>query len=133
MEDDHPPLDQQNETAQETILRLQEIWTEANKIGDPGPVAPLLAESFVNTDPAGKTHGKAETLAIIQQTRFEGGLDDVKVMLYGHAAVVTGNTHAKGLFGGSPFEVHLRWTLLWVKIKDQVWQCVAGHSSNLIR
>jgi len=55
---------------------------------------------------------------------------EMKVRVYGDAAVVTGRSTVKETYKGKDFVPYLRWTDTWVRSAG-VWQCVAGHSSEI--
>jgi hypothetical protein len=57
-------------------------------------------------------------------------IDEVKVEMYATTAIVIGNYHTKGTYGGKPYEHTGRFTDTWV-FQDGRWLCVASHSSLL--
>jgi ketosteroid isomerase-like protein len=57
--------------------------------------------------------------------------EELKVQVYGDAAVATGLTNFKGTLNGKDASRKYRWTDMWVK-QDGQWQCVAGHSSTVV-
>ena len=93
--------------------------------------SPLLADKFMNTGSDGKVTGKAETLATAKATKYDSAdYDDVKVTVFGDAAIAMGGFEAKGTdASGKPLDVHERWTDTWVKMPKGQWQCVASHQS----
>jgi ketosteroid isomerase-like protein len=58
--------------------------------------------------------------------------DDMKVRIYGDAAVVTGRNTTKETLNGKDTSGQERWTDTWIK-KAGRWQCVATHSSNIVQ
>ena len=85
----------------------------------------------MNTGSDGKVTGKAETLATAKATKYDSAdYDDVKVTVFGDAAIAMGGFEAKGTdASGKPLDVHERWTDTWVKMPNGQWQCVASHQS----
>jgi ketosteroid isomerase-like protein len=57
-------------------------------------------------------------------------VDDVRVKVFGDAAVVTGRTHGRGESGKTPYDVVIRFTDTFVRREGQ-WQAVASHASLL--
>jgi ketosteroid isomerase-like protein len=55
-------------------------------------------------------------------------VDDVLVLVFGDAAVVTGRTHGIGNFAGTPYDVIIRFTDTFVRREGQ-WTAVASHAS----
>jgi uncharacterized protein (TIGR02246 family) len=55
-------------------------------------------------------------------------IDDVEVRVFGDTAVVTGRNHARGTQSGTPFDVRLRFTDVFVR-RDGQWQAVASHAT----
>jgi ketosteroid isomerase-like protein len=63
-----------------------------------------------------------------EASRIESSaLDDIEVRLFGDAAVVTGRNHARGTQSGTPFDVRLRFTDVFLRRSGQ-WQAVAWHA-----
>jgi ketosteroid isomerase-like protein len=114
-----------------TLKSLEEKWSVAQVKGDISAIESLLADSFVYTDIEGGTHGKADMIKEIKSGSLKihsARVDEIKVKVYGDAAVVTGRWQGKGVESGKPFDDVERWTDTWVKIKGQ-WRCVASQST----
>jgi ketosteroid isomerase-like protein len=116
---------------EKAISDLEQQWAEAQKLGKADVVAPMLAETFVNTDADGETYGKSKLLANLKGGKWEiNGISDVKVKVYGNAAVAIGAWRGKGVDGdGTPMDRSERWTDTWVKTPHG-WQCVASQQSR---
>jgi ketosteroid isomerase-like protein len=114
------------------VAHLEQVWADAQKAGDAARIAPLLADTFVNTDVDGAKSGKAELLAGLKGGKWEvNQISDVKVMAYGDTAIATGAWAGKGVEGdGTKVDRHERWTDTWVKMKDGKWQCVASQQTG---
>jgi ketosteroid isomerase-like protein len=79
----------------------------------------------------GALRNKAEALAAMNDRKYESAVEeDLKVSVYGDAAVATGIWRAKGTEKGKPFEEVERFTDTYVKTGGQ-WKCVASHSSTM--
>ena len=118
---------------EQAVAGLEQQWTDAAKASNPEPLAPLLADKFVNTDSQGKTIGKAETLAHTKAAKWQTNqISDVKVTVFGNTAIATGNWAGKGTDeNGKPVDTHERWTDTWMKMSDGKWQCIASHASTI--
>ena len=118
-------------TVAASIAHLEQAWADAQKAGDAANVAPLLADSFINTDVDGHTSGKAQLLSSVKGGKWEhNAISDVKVSVYGDTAIATGAWSGKGVDGdGTKIDRHERWTDTWVKMKDGKWQCVASQQT----
>jgi len=58
--------------------------------------------------------------------------DEMKVRVYGDAAVVTGRDTIKETYKGKDTSDQYRFTDTWVKRAGR-WQCVAAHSSVIAK
>ena len=123
---------QQTGNTEKAVAALEQQWLQSQKTNNPDLVAPLLADKFVNTSTAGKVTGRTEMLATAKATKYDSvDYDDLKVTVFGDAAIATGTFKAKGTdSSGKPMDVHVRWTDTWVKMPSGKWQCVASHSST---
>lgn len=119
-------------SVEQEIAYLERQWAEAQKVGNAAVVDPMLSDTFVNTDADGETYGKAQLLSNLKGGKWElNGISDVKVRVYGDAAIATGGWRGKGVDGdGTHMDRSERWTDTWVKIKDGKWQCVASQQTT---
>jgi ketosteroid isomerase-like protein len=124
---------QQASGTEKAVTALEQQWLQSQKTNNPDLVAPLLADKFVNTGSDGKVMNKAETLANAKATKYESAeYEDVKVTVFGDAAIATGGFKAKGTdASGKPMDIHERWTDTWLKMPSGKWQCVATHGSAI--
>lgn len=118
---------------QKAITTLEYQWAEAQKTGDAAVVAPLLAETFVNTDADGAVDGKAKLLSNLKGGRWEHNeISNVKVTVYGTTAVATGAWAGKGADGdGKYIDRRERWSDTWVKGYGGRWVCVASQQTEV--
>ncbi len=115
------------------VEALEQQWLQSQKTNNPDLVAPLLADKFVGTSADGKVSSKAEELADAKATKYTSiEYEDVKVSVFGNAAIASGASKAKGTDAqGKPLDEHVRWTDTWVKMPSGKWQCVASHVSQI--
>jgi len=117
---------------QKYIVSLEHRWAEAQRDGKADIVAPMLAESFVNTDADGQTYGKEKLLANLKGGKWEyNAISDVKVSVYGNSAIATGRWTGKGIDGdGTKIDRSERWTDTWIKMPNREWLCVASQQTS---
>lgn len=121
----------QNQAIEKALTDLEYKWAAAQRDAKADVVAPMLAESFVNTDADGQVYGKARLLSNLKGGTWEqNGISSVKVAVYGDTAVATGAWAGKGVDGdGTRIDRSERWTDTWVKTGDGKWQCVASQQT----
>jgi ketosteroid isomerase-like protein len=112
-----------------TLMRMEEQWNTAFKMGDPAKVATLLSEIFVAMNSDGTYHTKAEQLSAMKGAKWETSeISNMKVTVHGGMALVTGQWHGKGtLADGKMVDRHECWLDTW--LKNGKWQCVASAST----
>ena len=124
---------------EQTVQALMQIEREigkANITRDYDFFDRVEAEEFIFTDAGGGVTTKKEDLAGLKQPSNPDSkllsyeVDEMKVMLYGKTAVVTGRTTVKGSNKDVPFTSQSRFTDVFVW-RDKRWQLVAGHSSRI--
>jgi ketosteroid isomerase-like protein len=76
---------------------------------------------------------KAEFLATQKTIKWSSAENsDLKVTVFGDAAIATGNEKLKGTDASSkPLDLNERWTDTWVKMASGKWQCIATHQSPI--
>jgi uncharacterized protein (TIGR02246 family) len=116
---------------EKAVAALEQQWLQSQKTNNPDLVAPLIADKFTNTDPAGKVTTKAQMLTTAKATKYESvDYDDLKVTVFGDTAIAIGTFKAKGTDGtGKPMDVRERFTDTWVKMPNGKWQCVASQGT----
>ena len=118
---------------EQAVTAAEQQWLKSQQTNDVELLAPLLADKVVETDENGKVFaGKDAVLADAKSTHWsQAAYTDLKVTVYGHAAVATGTFTGKGTSGGKPINVRVRFTDTWVKTASGKWMCVASHDSLL--
>ena len=89
----------------------------------------LLADDFIITIEDGRTFSKSGYIALNGNSEVHveiSEMSELKVRMYGNAAVVIGKYHEKGISKGKPYEYHDRFTDVWMNI-DGKWQVIASH------
>jgi len=118
-------------TVAQALIDLENQWARASLAGNADALAPLLSEDFVALDSDGTMRTRAETLARTKAAKWTTNeIGDLKVIVHGDAAVVTGSWTGKGTDGaGKPVDAKERWADTWVKMSNGKWQCVASASA----
>jgi hypothetical protein len=112
------------------VLKLDQTLDDALLKKDRATFEPLLADDYVYIHSNGTMTNRTEEIAQTMSADVKwtaSKLSNLKVRIYGDAAVVTGTlTHsgsAKGYVGGARLITHL-----WVK-RNGRWQNVGGQST----
>src|SRR6266403_3864341 len=115
------------------LKALEEKWDAANLKGDTATLSAIFVDTFISTSNEGKARTKAEILAQLKsgEVKYETSkVEDMKVFVYGDAAVVNGRWKAKFVEKGKPVDTAERFTDTYVRQNGQ-WRCVASHSSTI--
>ena len=117
----------QSNGVEQAVLKLTQEWLAAEERHDRAALDGIIADDFLGTGPGGNTVSKRDVIPL--EGTQSGGLSvtgqDIKVRVFGNAAVVSGRGVAK-----TPEKGELRFTVVFVKREDR-WQMVAGHLSRV--
>jgi len=111
------------------LLALERSWNQAQLTADSHAMDFLMSDRFVDTEWDGRVFSKAKFLADVTDISSKPTSNvnsDMKVEVYGDAAVVTGAYHATGTYKGKRYDYSGRFTDTWVR-KGAGWQCVASQ------
>ena len=115
-----------------TILELEQKLARAWLDGDRAFIETLLAPDWAIIDVTGRVLTKEQVLteAFVSSDRQIKTMviDDVKVRVFGNAAVAIGRTRASGVYQGHDVFVVLRFTDVFVR-GDAGWQVVASQGT----
>jgi ketosteroid isomerase-like protein len=117
----------------QALIAMENQWAKASMASDGEALAPMLSEDFISLDSDGTTHGKAEVVARTKKAKWvTNEIADLKVMVHGDSAIVTGSWTGDGTDGaGKPVKAKERWADTWVKMTNGKWQCVASASAPI--
>jgi len=117
----------------QSLMDMENQWAKASKAGNADALAPMLAEDFVALDSDGSMRTKSEALARMKKAKWvTNEIGDMKVMVHGDAAIVTGSWTGKGTDAdGKAIDAKERWADTWVKTSSGKWQCVASASAPM--
>jgi ketosteroid isomerase-like protein len=127
------PAKPKSESVKQELIKLENGWNDAVLKRDLAFLDRILADDFTIGEVDGTVTTKAQLLAYIKSGEYAVASSvyaDVKVRVYGDAAVVMGHTAEKSRFKGADMTGEYLWTDTWVKIAGR-WQCVAAHSSKI--
>jgi ketosteroid isomerase-like protein len=122
------------QTVEKQLTKLENDWVQAMISKDYGVLERVMSDDYTDSgDPDGSVGTKAQFIAAVKSGEVvvkSYKYSDLKVRVYGNAAVVTGlqtfDMTNKGKDAGGTF----RFTDTWVK-KGDSWQCVVEHSSKV--
>jgi ketosteroid isomerase-like protein len=120
-------------SAEQELIRLENDWANAWVKHDVAFFERIEADDYTWTSPWGWVMTKAQDLALVKSGKdmvISWVLAEMKVRVYGDAAVVTGRDTIKETYKGEDVSSQNRWTHTWVRRAGR-WQCVAGHSSEI--
>ena len=107
---------------------LQQVFVRA----DLEALEATYADSYTFTDPTGRVSGKREMMASFRsgaiKTTFQE-ISDIRVQVYGDAAVVTGLLRSRATRDGRDSGGTFRFTRVWVKQNGR-WQTVAFQETR---
>jgi ketosteroid isomerase-like protein len=118
-------------TAEQELIKLENEWADAWVKSDVAFFERIMTDDYSWTASEGYVCTKADNIALAKSGEdviVSWVLTDMKVRVYGDAAVVTGCQTIKETYKGEDVSGQERWTHTWVKRSGR-WQCVAAHSS----
>jgi len=116
-----------------TLRALEQKWDAASLKGDSAAFGQIFADGFISTSAEGKVRTKAEMITQIKSgdVKYQvSKVDDMKVFVYGDAAVVNGRWTGKFVEKGKSVDTVERFTDTYVRQGGQ-WRCVASHGSAI--
>jgi ketosteroid isomerase-like protein len=115
----------------QTLQDIERTWLNAEKNHDAAAFEKLVADDWIAITPDGKTQTKAERAAEIKSSDLESAtLGEMKVRVFGDAAVVTGTDDEITMKDGKKSTDHYVWTDLFVK-RNGKWLAVASQTAQI--
>jgi ketosteroid isomerase-like protein len=119
--------------SEKQVASLSKQTQAALVAGDTQALNALLADDWVGINPEGSVQSKAECVK-----DFKAGVVDfeaidpqeVKVRVYGDAAVVSGRSHVKLTHSGHKIDDRVRVTEVYVR-QGGKWQCVSTQVTSI--
>jgi ketosteroid isomerase-like protein len=126
----------QSETAVvEQIRKADQERIQAQIHADAAALDRLYADDFIGIGPSGTVRTKKEVLADFASgsLKFQSIVtDEVRIRVYGDAAVETGLSTMKGQDADKVVPEENRFTRVWIKQGGR-WRLVANHYSNIVK
>lgn len=115
----------------QALTDMENQWARASKAGDGDAIGAMLAQDFVALDSDGTMRGKADVVARTKKSKWvTNEIGDLKVIVHGDSAIVTGSWIGKGTDGaGKAVDAKERWADTWVKMANGKWLCVASAAA----
>ena len=124
----------QPRSVEQTIRQLDKERVQAQINADSAALNRLYADDFIGVGPSGTVRTKPQVLADFTsaELKFQSiTTDDVRIRVYGDAAVETGRSTMVGQDKGKVVPRDTRFTRVWVR-KQGVWRLVANHYSSIV-
>jgi ketosteroid isomerase-like protein len=127
--------DQRSKTTVEQVIRkLDDERIQAQIHADGAALERIYADDFIGVGPSGTVRTKPQVISDFTSgdLRFQSiTTDDVRVRVYGNAAVETGRSTMDGQDKGKTVPHDTRFTRVWIQQNGR-WRLVANHySSNM--
>ena len=122
-------------SAEQELVRLENAWNDAYVKHGWAFMDQILADDYLFTGPDGAILTKAQFLNNLKtgEATYSSVVgENIKVRLYGDAAVVMGRNTEKSQYKGKDTSGKYQWTDTWIKHAGQ-WRCVATHASKVAR
>lgn len=119
----------------EVVKRLEMQWMEAYAKRDAAFLEQYLSDDYAGGYPDGTVLDKKREIEAVKS----GAVDltsmkplEMKVRIYGDAAVVTGRSSINAKVGGQDVSGEYRFTDVWIK-RDDRWQAVASQVTRIAK
>jgi ketosteroid isomerase-like protein len=115
----------------QTLQAIEQSWLNSEKNHDAAAFEQLVADDWIAITPDGKRQTKAERAAEIKNGHIDSAaLGDMKVRVFGDAAVVTGTDDEISMIDGKKSSDHYVWTDVFVK-RNGKWLAVASQTAQI--
>ena len=114
------------------LEKLETVWNEAHQHGDPAILDALWAKDLEVAVPKMPVMNRAEVLAFARSGRMKFlryMTSDIRIRVYGDAAVVTGRLQRTRILGGQEISDDWLFTKMYVR-ESHKWRVVAFHVSE---
>lgn len=118
---------------EQAVLKLEQQWEDALIKSDVAALEKLYGDAIVYTHSNGHVDSKSTYIGAIKSgaTKYQSmKRDEIKVGVYGNAAVVTCHWEVHVLANGNKIDTNARYTHVYAKQKDG-WKLVAHQSTKI--
>jgi ketosteroid isomerase-like protein len=122
-------------TVEDELIGVTHAWDRAMVANDPEAIGRFMAEDWVIVGPDGSVGDRATFLELVRSGRLTHDVmesHDLKVRVYGDAAVVIARGVSGGRYRGEAFHLVERASCVFVR-QGGDWRCVLTHLSPLTR
>lgn len=119
---------------EQVIRKLDDERIQAQIHADAAALQRIYADDFIGVGPSGTVRTKPQVISDFTSgtLRFQSiTTDDVRVRVYGNAAVETGRSTMDGQDKGKTVPHDTRFTRVWIKQQGR-WRLVANHYSSIV-
>lgn len=123
----------QSSAEEQALKQIEQELTSALVRGDATPFERHLAGTLTSIGPDGKVQDKAALIALLRSDDFKiesSQTDQIKIRIYGNAAVVTYRSTDIGAYKGEDISGQTRWTDVFVRQADR-WQIVSMQGTRV--
>lgn len=120
-------------TVEQALIKLEEDWAKAYLAKDVNALGRIEADGWICTTWEGEVFGRAEDMTDLETGNYAATdfkVEDLKVLVYGDTAVVSGRQTEKATYKGKDASGTFRITDTWIR-RDGQWQCIASHLSKI--
>jgi len=113
------------------IVEVEDQLRTAMLSSDVAALNELLAPDLIFTNHLGQLLGKSEDLTAYRSGVLKiAGLEpsEQHVRVLGEVAVVSVRMQVSGTYEGAPANGDFRFTRVWARSQQEIWQIVAAHS-----
>jgi ketosteroid isomerase-like protein len=124
----------QRSIAEQVIKKLDNERIQAQIHADAAALKRIYADDFIGVGPSGTVRTMPQVISDFTSgdLRFQSiTTDDVRVRVYGNAAVETGRSTMDGQDKGKAVPHDTRFTRVWIKQHGR-WRLVANHYSSRV-
>ena len=122
------------QSVEQRLTKLENDWVQAVINKDVVLLDRVLSDDFTTSNNSdGSVATKAKAISVVksgEEVMTSYSYADLKVRVYGHAAVVTGLQTFKQTFKGQDTSGTWRFSDTWVK-RGKSWQCVVEQASKV--
>jgi ketosteroid isomerase-like protein len=118
---------------EQELVAVEHAWKQAVVDRDAAALGCIYADGYFSTDQEGMVWYKAQDIAIDTTGKSRlvtYALDDLKVLLFGDVAVVTGRNISTGTLLGNAANGQVRFTDVFLKV-DGRWRCVTSQVTSI--
>jgi ketosteroid isomerase-like protein len=120
---------------EQTFVKLQHDWAEARKARDVAFLERFYASEFTVGDMSGGENSRGKDIAMFSSGDLKPAVitdDQMKVNIYGNAALVTGTEHLEGTYRGHTGQFDLRFANTYI-YRDGRWQLVRHQATPIVQ